>query len=185
MDLPLLIEHCLAGDRIAQRQLYERFLPYALTVTRRYGVVSRYQADAVQEIFAEVFVKLANFDARKGQFPTWFRTIAVRKTVDFQRRREKFGFTTLVAVLPEQKPSAPISFEAVPTDELFAAFAALPTGFRTVFNLYAIDGYRHREIADLLGITPSASRSQYARAKERLRHHLLKFKKKQLAHEDR
>ncbi|MEM1357731.1 MAG: sigma-70 family RNA polymerase sigma factor [Bacteroidota bacterium] len=185
MDLSLVIENCLLDDRLAQRQLYEQFLPYALTVTRRYGVASRYQADVVQDIFTEVFTKLATFDAQKGQFSTWFRTIAVRKTVDFQRKREKLRFTSLVAVLPEKSPTATLELEAVPTDELFVAFAALPTGFRTVFNLYAVDGYRHREIADLLGITPSASRSQYARARERLRHHLQGTKKKQVANEYR
>ncbi|MEO0731431.1 MAG: RNA polymerase sigma factor [Bacteroidota bacterium] len=185
MDLSSLIEECLSGDRIAQRQLYEQFLPYALTVTRRYGVASRYQADVVQEIFTEVFVKLTTFNAQKGQFSTWLRTIAVRKTIDFQRKGEKLRFTTLMAVLPEQTPTTPLALEAIPTDELLAAFTALPTGFRTVFNLYAVDGYRHQEIAELLGITPSASRSQYARAKARLRHHLQTFKKKPLAHEYR
>lgn len=173
-----VIEKCLQGNRLAQRELYEQYLPYALTVTRRYGVASRYQADVVQELFTEVFTKLGSFDPDKGKFSTWFRMIAVRRTVDFQRKREKLRLTTLVAVLPERSPAPSLELDDVPTDELFAAFSALSPGFRTVFNLYAVDGYTHREIADMLGITTSSSRSQYARARERLRHHLQAPKKK-------
>ncbi|MEM9929220.1 MAG: sigma-70 family RNA polymerase sigma factor [Bacteroidota bacterium] len=184
MNTTAIIAGCLAGNRLAQRQLYEHFLPYALTVTRRYGVASRYQADVVQELFTEVFAKLATFDERKGQFSTWFRTIAVRKTVDFQRKREKLRLTTLVAVLPERMPTSPLALDDVPTDELLEAMQALSPGYRTVFNLFAVDGYSHREIADMLGITPSSSRSQYTRARERLRHHLHASKKK-LANEYR
>jgi len=183
MDISLTIAKCLAGNQLAQRKLYEYFLPYALTVTRRYCVASRYQADVVQEIFTEVFAKLATFDPEKGKLSTWFRTISVRRTVDFQRRHEKLRMTSLVAVLPERTPTAPLELDNVPTDELFAAFAALPPGFRTVFNLYAVDGYSHKEIAAMLRITPAGSRSQYARARERLRKHLQSSKKKRLAHE--
>lgn len=183
MDVSHTISSCLQGNRLAQRKLYEHFLPYALTVTRRYCVESRYQADVVQELFTEVFTKLATFDPAKGKFSTWFRTIAVRRTVDFQRKTEKLRLTTLAAVLPERTPTAPLELDGIPTDELFEAFAALPTGFRTVFNLYAVDGYSHKEIAAMLRISPASSRSQYARARERLRHHLQSNKKKQLAHE--
>ncbi|MEM9259758.1 MAG: sigma-70 family RNA polymerase sigma factor [Bacteroidota bacterium] len=185
MDISQTIANCLAGNRLAQRQLYEHFLPYALTVTRRYGVASRYQADVVQELFTEVFSKLTSFDATKGTFSTWFRTIAVRKTVDFQRKREKFRLTSLFAVLPEKAPTVPLELDTIPTDELFHAFAALSPGYRTVFNLFAVDGYSHKEIAELLGITPASSRSQYTRARERLRYHLQTLKKKQVANEYR
>ncbi len=183
MDISTTIQECLKGNRLAQRKLYERFLPYALTVTRRFGVAERYRADVVQDIFSGVFTKLAAFDANKAQFSTWFRTIAVRKTVDFLRRREKFRLTELVAILPEKEPTSPIAFDDIDNDSLFRALAALPPGFRAVFNLYAVDGYKHREIGQLLGISTSASRSQYARARKQLRRHLDQTKKKLVAHE--
>ncbi|MBC6993596.1 RNA polymerase sigma factor [Neolewinella lacunae] len=173
-----LIAQCLAGQRLAQRQLYEQHLPYALTVTRRFGVASRSTADVVQEIFTEVFSHLAHFDAAKGSFLTWLRTIAVRKTIDFLRKRENLNFTELVAILPERAPTEELQLDHIPTDELLLAMNNLPAGFRTIFNLYAVDGYKHTEIAEMLGISASASRSQYARARERLQKHLQATKKK-------
>ena len=180
-----LVGECMAGQRLAQRQLYEQFLPYALTVTRRFGVASRDQADVIQEVFAEVFTKLRQFDSTKGAFFTWFRTITVRKTIDFLRKREKLRFTELVAILPERTPAAPLALDQLATDELFNALRALPVGFRTVFNLYAVDGYKHTEIAEMLGISASASRFQYTRARERLRKHLTSTAKKKITHEYR
>lgn len=185
MDISTTIQECLAGNRLSQRKLYERFLPYALTVTRRFGVADRYRADVVQEIFSEVFTKLTTFDPNKAAFSTWFRTISVGKTVDFLRRREKLRLTELVAVIPEKEPTTAIEFDDIDNDSLFHALAALPTGFRAVFNLYAVDGYKHREIGKLLGISASASRSQYARARKQLRRHLDQTKKKLVAHESR
>ncbi|MEM6771899.1 MAG: RNA polymerase sigma factor [Bacteroidota bacterium] len=180
----LLVEACLLGKRLAQRQLYEKHLPYALTVTRRFGVASRDQADVMQEVFAEVFSKLHPYDADKGKFTTWFRTITVRKTIDFLRQREKLKFTELVAVIPEKTTAESLDFlDQLPTDELFNALQSLPVGFRTVFNLYAVDGYRHQEIGKMLGISASASRSQYTRARERLRKHLTSTTQKKMTHE--
>lgn len=182
-NIELLIGKCLEGNRLAQRQLYEKHLPYALTVTRRFGVASRYQADVMQEVFSEVFTKLNQYNSAKGTFSTWFRTITVRKTIDFLRQREKLRFTELVAVLPERTPAEPLPLDHLPADELFNALQSLPVGFRTVFNLYAVDGYRHQEIGEMLGISASASRSQYARARERLRRQLTSTTKKKMTHE--
>lgn len=179
-----LLNDCLAGNRLAQRTLYERFLPYALTVARRFGVASRYQADVMQEIFSEVFVKLPKFDPTRGSFTTWLRAIAVRRTIDFLRKREKFRLTELVALVPDRGPAVPLSLDDVPTDELLLAMNALPGGCRMVFNLYAVDGCKHQEIAEMLGISASASRAQYARARERLRNHL-SISKKKIKHEYR
>ncbi len=183
MDISKTIADCLSGNRLAQRGLYERFLPYALTVTRRFGVAERDRADVVQELFSEVFAKLDRFDPGKGMFSTWFRTIAVRKTVDYMRKREKLRLTELVAVVPERSTASPLILDELPTDRLFVALEALPPGFRTVFNLHAVDGYKHQEIGQMLGISASASRSQYARARERLRNHLNETSKKKLANE--
>lgn len=185
-NIPLiqeLVVGCLKGHRLSQRRLYEQYLPYALTVTRRFGVASRYQADVIQEVFSEVFTKLHQYDNAKGAFITWFRTLTVRKTIDFLRQREKLRFTELMAVLPERMHAEPLALDALPTDKLFDAFQALPVGFRTVFNLYAVDGYKHTEIAEMLGISASASRSQYARARERLRKQLTSTAKKKMTHE--
>lgn len=178
-----LIDSCLQGHRLSQRQLYEQHLPYALTVTRRFGVASRYRADVIQEVFTDVFATLERFDPEKGKFTTWLRAIAVRRSLDFLRKREKLRFTELVAVTPEKAPDPPLALAGLSNDELFNALKALPLGYRTVFNLYAVDGYRHTEIAKILGISASASRSQYARAKARLRKHLSATPKKKITHE--
>jgi len=181
-----LITAALAQDRLAQRELYERFLPYALKVVRRYGVKDTDLADVVQEVFAEVFAKLNTYNEDKAQFSTWVRTICVRRSVDHLRRRERLRFTSLTAILPQHNPtSAQLDFQKYTNETLMAAIATLPTGYRTVFNLFAVEGYKHTEIAEILDITAAASRSQYTRARRKLQRHLNSQQKKTIAHEYR
>ncbi len=178
-----LVFACLGNDRLAQRKLYESFAPYALTIARRYGIAESDVADVVQDIFAEAFAKLNTFDPAKGQFKTWLRTLCVRRSVDYLRRRERFRFTSLAAVLPDLAAEPELDLQLYTNRELLAALAALPTGFRTVFNLYAVEGYKHNDIADLLGITAAASRSQYTRARRKLQQHLQSHQKKTVNYE--
>lgn len=170
MNTPQTIHQCRRGNRRAQRRLYEHYLPYVLTVVRRFGVEEREQADVVQEVFAAVFAQLDAYDPAKGKFTTWLRTLCVRRTVDFLRRR-KLVFTELKIDLPTESYER-FDLRAYSAEQLIAVIQTLPVGYRTVFNLFAVDGYSHQEIADLLGIKAATSRSQYARARQLIREKL-------------
>lgn len=163
-----LIRAVRSGDRRAQGELYERFAPYSLAVLRRYGVADGARADVLQEIFMEVFTKLDRYDPRKGAFTTWLRQITVFRCVDHQRRRQRLAFEPV-----EDDQLADRATEdhltRLETSELLALIDRLPVGYRTIFNLHAVEGYRHKEIGNLLNISEGTSRSQYHRARKYLR----------------
>ncbi|MEO0733590.1 MAG: sigma-70 family RNA polymerase sigma factor [Bacteroidota bacterium] len=168
-----LIERVLAGNRRAQARLYERFAPYSLAIIGRYGIPQKAEADVLQEIFLEVFTKLDRYNARKGKFTTWLRQITVFRCLDYQRRHQRLIFRPVPETdFADYATEASIS--QANTEELLDLIKSLPTGYRTIFNLYAVEGYRHQEIALLLGISEQTSRSQYHRARQKLREALKK-----------
>lgn len=167
MELPEIISACLKQDRRAQARLYREFAPYSLAVVRRFGVPSAREADLLQEIFIEVFAQLGRFDASKGSFKTWLRQITVFRIIDLQRREKRLGFESLDS--PEASELAsPETLSQLPPAYLRQIIADLPTGYRTVFNLFAIEGFQHDKIGELLGISAAGSRSQYHRARKLL-----------------
>lgn len=167
MQLPETISACLKKDRRAQARLYQEFAPYSLAVVRRFGVPSAREADLLQEIFIEVFAKLPRFDANKGSFKTWVRQITVFRIIDLQRREKRFRFESLDN-LQARELASPETLSQLPPAYLLRLIADLPTGYRTVFNLFAVEGFQHDKIAKLLGISPAGSRSQYHRARKLL-----------------
>lgn len=170
----------LTGDRRAQARLYERFAPYSLAVINRYGVPETMVADLLQTIFIEVFSNLEGYDPEKGKFTTWFRQITVFRIIDFQRKREHLKFLSLDAV-EVYEPVAEVPFERLPPDYLSRRIAELPSGYRTVFNLFAVEGLPHTKIAELLGISPATSRSQYYRARKLLQASCYDYARKRIS----
>lgn len=168
MDTVALVKGCLKGRAEAQRQLYEHYLPYVLTVIRRFGVESAEQPDLVQDIFVAVFQGLGKFDPQKGDLHHWLRGLAVHKTIAHQRIAQRLKTETLAPGL-EASASTTIDLSHFDTEYLLELIGQLPVGARTVFNLYAIDGYSHQEIANMLNISEVGARSQLSRAKKLLR----------------
>ncbi|MGB3547759.1 MAG: sigma-70 family RNA polymerase sigma factor [Saprospiraceae bacterium] len=169
-QLTKLISRCRRGDGSAQRQLYESYLPYVLTILRRFGVAEHEWADLVQEVFIAAFGSLKKFDPQRGKFNSWLSRITVNKTLDFLRKRSAFTFTDLDAIEPGHYATEPLFDDPhAPPEYLLRLIARLPAGYRTVFNLYAVDGYSHAEIAERLSISEVASRSQFSRARAALR----------------
>lgn len=174
-DIHQLITDSLAGRAEAQRALYEHLSPYVLSVVRRYGVPEKDWPDVFQNTFLSVFQKLAYFDAERSTLTTWVTGFAINKCLAYQRKRYKFAEVDLAALDPNQFPD-PGQVAALDDEYLIRLIAALPDGYRTVFNLYVIDGFSHREIARRLGITESSSRSQFARARKILRNRVTDLK---------
>lgn len=161
-----VIAACLRQEEVGQAQLYKLYLPYLLTIVRRYGFLAHQEPDCIQEIFIEIFLSLEKFDASKGALKTWIRTVAVRKLLNLKRDKNQLQFDDLEdASLHSTKAIAYGNFEI---EYLMQAIASLPEGFCLVFNLFEIDGYSHAEIGEMLGISPASSRSQLSRAKQKL-----------------
>ena len=165
MDEKQLIKDCLRGDAKAQRRFYDTFAP------RMYGVCLRYANDAdtakdyLQEAFIRVFNHLGQYRF-EGSLEGWVRRVVVNTALEKLRRNDVLKNTTELEVL-----RGTTSHQASPVDqfserELLGLIQSLPPGFRTVFNLYAIEGYSHQEIGKMLNISEGTSKSQYARARQ-------------------
>ncbi len=173
MDDQQLIRLCIGNDRKAQRLLYEQFVAPMGRLCLRYV---RNEADA-QEVLTEGFVKvfkeLGRFQYRgAGSLRVWVRKIMVNESLMHLRKGHGLSFVGLEAAESDGAGEAESPFSvdpAVSAEEIFDIVRQLPGGYRVVFNLYAIEGYSHKEIAGMLGIAESASRSQLAHARARLR----------------
>ncbi len=161
-----LIKGCRRGDRLAQKMLYERFAPKMFGVCKRY-VRSREDAeDVLIEGFFKVYDNIDKFRGQ-GSFEGWVRRIVVNQSLMFLRKRHNFQLTVEVSNIEVQTG---ISIEdELAAEDILNLLNKLPVGYRTVFNLYVIEGYKHREIADIMGISINTSKSQLILAKKRLR----------------
>lgn len=165
-----LVEGCLAADRSSQELLYGRFARRMYAVCLRYARHEQEAQDLLQEGFIRVFQKLSSF-RMEGSLEGWIRRIMVHTAINHFRRKasqqERIGM--------EHIPEVPVASNAINKlgeQELLALVADLPDGYRHVFNLYAIEGYDHAEIASMLGCGESTSRSQLAKARKMLQHRL-------------
>ena len=166
-----LLAACRRGESAAQHQLY-RLLAYRLMgVCLRYCPNRTEAEDALQNTFIKIFTRLDQYRGQ-GPFEAWARRIAVTTSlhaVEQHRLRHPgpAGDTLdhLAAGLPTAEPSA---LDQLAADDLLALLATLPPGYRTVLNLYAVEGYSHQEIGELLGIAEGTSKSQLARARRLL-----------------
>lgn len=162
-----LIKGCVKGDRAAQKALYERYCRKMMVACQRYAKSTQEAEDALQEGFLKVFASLKSFrgDAR---LDTWITRIMINTALNAQR--QKLYLLPMVDItemnLPEDEE---ISLAAFNLSELIAMIQSLPDGCRLVFNLFAIEGYNHKEIAGMLGISEGTSKSQYSRAKSLLK----------------
>lgn len=161
-----LIKGCLDGERRCQEALYSRYARRMYAVCLRYARHELEAQDLMQEGFIRVFEKLKDF-RMEGSFEGWIRRIMVHTSINQYRKKsfqqERFGM--------EHLPEGEVGPEAVGRlgeAELLAMVSSLPDGYRMVFNLYAVEGYDHAEIAELLGCGESTSRSQLAKARRLL-----------------
>lgn len=161
-----LIELCKKNDRKAQWQLYERYGPKMKFVCKRYLTDKNNTEDMLNQGFIKVFNKLDSFRGQ-GSFEGWIKRTIIHTCLD-QNRKEKAFLVSLDDVSPSDQPYA-IDYTGFNVDYILNAIRQLPAGCQTVFNLIEIDGYNHKEVADILGISESASRSQLTKAKQSLR----------------
>jgi RNA polymerase sigma-70 factor (ECF subfamily) len=160
-----LIEACRRGDRKAQEEFYKKFSSHLLGVCFRYARNLAQAEDILQEGFIKIF---ANLDQLKDPqlLKSWMTTIMVNTSITSISKNVKWKFEDID--LAEEVPVDEEVTSQLSTEDVMAAIQRLPDGFRIVLNLFAIEGYKHAEIAKKLGITESTSRSQYVRARRML-----------------
>jgi len=161
-----LIAQCLKNDRTAQRALYDRFSPKMFGVCKRYLKTREDAEDILLEGFTRVFNKLEQYSGA-GSFEGWIRRLIINECLMFLRKRHDFKLT--VEISNVRIPTQLNVEDELAEKDILNLLDALPTGYRTVFNLYVLEGYKHREIAEIMGISINTSKSQLILAKKRLR----------------
>ncbi len=168
MEERQLIEGCVRGETWAQKAMYEQYASAMMSVCQRYVCNRETARDLLHDGFVRMFTKIHTYSGT-GSFHGWMRKIFVTIALEHLRRNDILRYSIDIedAGCLIEEPDITI-FEHLSANDLFACVTNLPDGYRTVFNLYAIEGYSHAEIASDLNISESASRSQYARARQML-----------------
>lgn len=158
-----LIKGCMEGNRRMQEELYSRFSSRMYAVCLRYAGNAEEAEDILQEGFIKVFKKLDSFRS-EGSFEGWVRRIFVNTAIEHFRRKRY-----LMPVTEKEENTLEGKYNSVLDDlgakDILALVQELSPGYRTVFNMYVVEGYTHKEIADMLGISEGTSKSQLSRAK--------------------
>ncbi len=158
-----LLKGCLSGDRKSQEAIFHIYAPKMMAVCSRYARHRHEAEDILQDGFVKVFTNLSQYGGQ-GSLEGWIRKIiintAIRNTQRMAYSHEDFGIENI----PEESLN-PEVFSLLNEEELLNLIASLPEGYKLVFNLYAIEGYSHKEIGELLNIEESTSRSQLAKAR--------------------
>ncbi|WP_128545586.1 RNA polymerase sigma factor [Larkinella soli] len=161
-----LVSALQEADARAQKAFYERYASKMLAVCVRY-VSNRYEAEEIlMDGFMRVFEKIGQYK-NEGSFEGWVRRIMVNESLMYLRRNRQWRMEVALEEAPEEADTA-LTDQSLHAEDLLKLLEQLPEGYRTVFNLYAVEGYNHAEIAELLGITESTSKSQLHRARATL-----------------
>jgi RNA polymerase sigma factor (sigma-70 family) len=169
-----LVLKCLEKDVLAQKQLFEYYSRRMMGVCLRYSKDMEEAQDVLQMGFIKVFEKLEMYN-QKGSLEGWIRKIIVNTALDNIRKNKKSQNNVDIEKVDYQLENhAETALEAMSAQDLLKVIQRMPTGFRTVFNMYVIEGYSHKEIAEELNITVSTSKSQFSRARSYLQKILIK-----------
>lgn len=163
-----LVKECVSGNAIAQKKFYDLFARKMLGVCMRYTKDIDEAQDVLQDGFIKIFNKLPDFES-KGSLEGWVRRIMVNTALDHYRKNKKHQANVDVNSVEYMLEKDDFTIESINAEDLLKIIQAIPEGYRVVFNLFAIEGYSHKEIADRLGVTESTSKSQFSRAKKLLR----------------
>ena len=177
MDEKALVAACVDGDYSAQKKLYQLYAPQMMGICMRYSSCVADAEDILQDGFIKVYHHLNSFTGQ-GALGGWMRRIMINIALQRYRENKNMQFLRVEdSDLHLQEVSEDV-LSRMAADELMAKLQQLPIGFRTVFNLYAIEGFKHSEIAEKLGISEGTSKSQYSRSKAILREMIEKENRK-------
>ena len=159
-----LIESCIKGDRASQKVLYDRLAPRMFPVCIRYVGDRTLAEDILQDGFITLFTHLDSYKG-EGSFEGWARKIFVTTALMSLRKKDALKMSDELDAVRGMKAEVTTQIQSIGSKELMGLITTLPPGFRTVFNMYAIEGYSHKEIGEMLGISETTSRTQLSRAR--------------------
>jgi RNA polymerase sigma factor (sigma-70 family) len=157
-----LIEKLRLGDRLSQKLLYDSYAPKLFVVCKRYGKTTAEAEDLLQEAFLQIFQGIVSFQ-QKSDLYTWMYRITINTAIRAFQKEKKHDWGPEIG--EKEIASTETALDHLALEELLELIGKLPKGCQTIFNLYALDGYSHQEIAQALTISVGTSKSQYARAK--------------------
>lgn len=177
LDEKDIIEGCCRNERKAQKALFEKYASILLGVCIRYSGRREEAEDILQDGLIKVYFNIKDY-AGKGSFINWMKKIMVNTAITHYHRNLKHQYHQDIEDIREMDiQGASLGTVDFTRGELFGVIRDLPHGYRLVFNLYAIEGYKHKEIAEMLEIDVNTSKSQYSRAKGLIRKKLAALKK--------
>lgn len=163
IELNLLTE-CINGSRTAQKQLYDMYKVKMYTLCLRYMSNKMDAEDMLQEGWVKVFKQLKSYNSEKGSFYGWIRKVFVNTNLEHLRKK-KLKFEGLDDVHYNVHKFEPNIINEMSLREMVKLLQELPSGYRSVFNLYVIEGHTHKEVGEILGISPNTSKTQLMKAK--------------------
>jgi RNA polymerase sigma-70 factor (ECF subfamily) len=170
-----LIKACSQNNAVAQRELYNRFSGMLFGICYRYAYNREDAEDMLQEGFIKIFSRITSFDS-KGNFEGWMKRVIVHTCINYLKKNQKF----IDHISLENAQYLEVKEEGIASKllgkQVIECLRLMPIGYRTVINMYAIEGFSHKEIADILEIEESTSRSQFIRGKSVLESILIKKK---------
>lgn len=171
-----IIKGCARHDRRAQQMLYDKYSRFLLGVCMRYATDRAEAEDILQDSFLKIYFSIEDFSGT-GSFAGWLRKVAVNTAITHYHKNLKHRYhIEIEEYVSVETGTSSFEEDLFSSDELYKVLNELPAGYRMVFNLYAVEGYKHKEIAEMLGIDTNTSKSQYSRAKAVLRDKLDKLR---------
>jgi RNA polymerase sigma factor (sigma-70 family) len=170
-----IITGCINKDKHYEDLLYAHFSSVAYAICIRYAANSHDAKDIFQEAFVKVYVQIKNYN-KQGSFEGWLKRIFVNTALDYCRRKKNIHFTSAIEkfeTISEEEVSQ--NNVDIPKEKLFELIRNLPDGYRLVFNLYAIEKYSHKQIAEALNIEEGTSKSQLFKARKMLQKEIIKL----------
>ena len=161
----LLISDILQGSKLAFKQLYHRYAKRHMLTCLRYMKTKTDAEDVLQEAFIKVFKDLKQYDSNKALFVTWSNKVVVNTCLMTLRKKSVFKAVDNIRDISENVTVEPDAIDHLGLQDLTLLIGQLPEGYRTVFNMYVIDGFKHNEIADLLSISVNTSKTQLRKAR--------------------
>lgn len=181
INFKLILDNCRKGDRNSQRILYEHYYGYGMSICQRYAKNELEAAEMFNDAFLKIFTYLEQYRPEL-HFKSWIRKIFINASIDYYRKHRK----DLLLVDLDQAGEIPDDFavpiKVEPEEDILPVIQQLSPMYRMVFNLYVMEQYKHHEIAELLGITVSTSKSNLLRARKRLMELLIGKDAKQIEH---
>jgi RNA polymerase sigma factor (sigma-70 family) len=172
-----IIEGCARHERKAQRMLYEKYSRLLLGVCMRYAVNKAEAEDILQDSFLKIFFRIKDYSGT-GSFTGWLRKVVVNTAITHYHLNLKYRYYVEIdEYVSVESGVAGFEEDFFTADELIGVLSELPAGYRMIFNLYAIEGFKHKEIAEMMGIDTNTSKSQYSRARAVMRGKLERLRK--------